>query len=405
MKKVIVIFISALLLMSGCAPKMKEDQVVKNEKAKKETSIVPSYKLSNENYRMILPYKPSKARGVIVDQLANRMDIDEVEEGLRRHSKEYFDPESYYFQEGQYLDKDTVYNWLGRRLTKNQLDKEASEQASTLKKNGYTVNEEKIRSDLQQGLNPAIADSSSKKQQEAHPRYLSHILEQNFLQKGEDGTTRLQGVSIALAMKSVYRYQTETGGPYKQRKISVKEMEAQGQKIADTVVKRLRKMDGLQNVPILVAIYREEEQESPVPGHFVQKAFAEKGSASLGKWKSIKEEYVLFPSSHANDKYFDDAQVVKGFADEIAKYFPNYVGVIGKGFYINGEMKRLTLEIPLEFNGKGEVLGFSQYAYGAAKEILSGHYDLEIDIKSNSQMESLIYRDADEKDPTVHILH
>ncbi|MDY0395640.1 CamS family sex pheromone protein [Virgibacillus halophilus] len=61
---------------------------MKNQK--KETSIVPSYQLSKENYRMILPYKPSKARGVIVGQLANRMDIDEVEEGLRRHSKEFF---------------------------------------------------------------------------------------------------------------------------------------------------------------------------------------------------------------------------------------------------------------------------------------------------------------------------
>ncbi|MDY0395642.1 CamS family sex pheromone protein [Virgibacillus halophilus] len=179
----------------------------------------------------------------------------------------------------------------------------------------------------------------------------------------------------------------------------------QGHQIANTILKRVRQMDGLKNVPILFTIYREEEQESPVPGNFVQESFVEKGSSSFGKWKSIKEEFVMFPSSHANDKYFDDAQMVKAFSDEVAKYFPNYVGVIGKGFYVNGEMKRLTLEIPLEFNGKGEVLGFSQYAFGAAKEILTGHYDLEINVKSSTQNESLIYRDADEKEPVVHIFH
>lgn len=384
---------------------MKEDQVVKNEKSKKETSIVPSYQLSKENYRMILPYKPSKARGVIVGQVANRLDIDEVEEGLRRHSKEYFDPETYYFQEGQYLDKDTVYDWLGRKLTKKQLDEQSSEQIANLKKDGYTVNEEKVRKDLQQGLNPPIENENSKKQQEDNPKYLSHILEQNFLKEGKDGTARLQGVSIALTMKSVYRYQTETGGPYKYRKISQKEMLAQGHKTANTILKRLRQMDGLKNVPILFTIFREEEGESPTPGNFVQKSFVEKGASSFGKWKSIKEENILFPSSRANDKYFDDAQMVKAFSSEVAKYFPNYVGVIGKGFYVNGEMKRLTLDIPLEFNGKGEVLGFSQYAFGAAKEILTGHYDLEINIKSSTQNESLITRDSDEKEPVVHIFH
>lgn len=78
--------------------------------------------------------------------------------------------------------------------------------------------------------------------------------------------------------------------------------------------------------------------------------------------------------------------------------------MIGDGFYINEELQKLTLTIPLEFYGKGEVVGFTQYTYGLVKEMFQDYYELEVKIKSNEKMESVIYRDAGEKEPTVHIL-
>src|SRR5699024_11614620 len=78
-------------------------------------------------------------------------------------------------------------------------------------------------------------------------------------------------------MKSVYRYQTETGGPYYYKKISKKEMQAQGEQIAQKIVNRMRDVKELKNVPIFVMLYREEEQSSPVPGNFVSKAYVDKG--------------------------------------------------------------------------------------------------------------------------------
>ncbi len=77
--------------------------------------------------------------------------------------------------------------------------------------------------------------------------------------------------------------------------------------------------------------------------------------------------------------------------------------MIGDGFYINEELQKLTLTIPLEFYGKGEVVGFTQYTYGLVKEMFQDYYELEVKIKSNEKMESVIYRDAGEKEPTVHI--
>ena len=401
-----MLLLSTLLFLTSCAPDVQEDEVVKDdEQTKQETSIVPNHQLSKDTYRVVLPYRPSAARGVIVNQLANRLDIDEMEEGLRRLSKEYYDPETHLFEEGQYLSENMVYGWLGRKLTKKELEKEVKEEIEFLKKNEMTVNEEKIREDLQQGLNPSIEDDEDKEAHQESPRYLSHILEQNFLVRNDDDTVSLQGISIGLAMKSVYRFQTEVGGPYYYEDISKKQMLERGYELADTVIERIREIEGLEDIPIMIAIYREAEQNSPVPGNYVTKALVDGGETSVKNWEEVNEDFVLFPSEEAKEDHFDDYQMVDNFGNEIAKYFPNYVGVIGEGLYLDDELRQLTLEIPIEFFGKGEIIGFTQYAYGLVQEIFEDYYDLEVKITSSNGVESFIYRNAGEKEPTVHIFH
>lgn len=406
MKKVCVLLLSVLLLAS-CSQK-SDDQVVQNDKRKavKETpSIVPSNQLSADQYKIILPFRPSKARGVITNQMANRLDIDEMEDGLKRHSIKEFDPEDYYFEEGQYLTEDMVYDWLGRGLTKKQLDKEVKAEVKKKEAEGYTVNEKSIRRQLQLGLNPSISDNPTEKDFREKPKYLSHILEQDYLKKKEDNSVELAGISIGLAMKSVYKFQTETGGPNHYEKISKAEMKKQGEKIAQEIIERVRDIKGLKDVPVMIAIYREESQDSPVPGSFVAKTTVDGGDTQIGNWKDIDERYVLFPSEKAKKSYFDDYQAIKSFGDDIAKYFPNYVGYVGEGFYVNDELQQLTIEVPIEFYGKSEVTGFTQYAYGLIQEKFPAHYDLEVKITSNEKLESLITRKKGDKNPTVHILH
>ncbi|HEY4601531.1 MAG TPA: CamS family sex pheromone protein [Cerasibacillus sp.] len=406
MKRIGIIGVCILLLFTSCTPgEKKEEEVVQDEKEKKELSIVPSYKLSKENYRMLLPYESGAARGVIVNQLANRVDIDEVEEGLRRHSKDYFDPETYIFREGQFLSSETVYGWLGRKLTKEQLNKAVEKEVQKLRKAQMTVDKERIRNDLQQGINPAINNKNNVKEQKKKPKYLSHIVEQNFLVT-KDKQAKVAGVSIGLSMKSVYRFYTEDKEKkrtFHETDIPKDKMIEQGKKNAQEILSRLRTMEGLENVPIMFAIYQEEDESSPVPGSFVAKTLVDKGQNEIGKWETIKEKNVLFPSNEAEKYHVEESEVIKRFSNEVADYFPNYVGVIGRGFYINEELNKLVLDIPIEFYGKGEVLGFTQYVYGLAKELLSNNYDVEINIKSSTQMESIIYREAGKDDLNVHI--
>src|SRR5690625_7301430 len=94
----------------------------------------------------MLPYQPSEARGTITNQISNRFDIDEMEEGLRRHSVSAYDPDDYFFEEGQFLTKDFIY-------------------------------------DMIEDVNPDQDKLKTKKDIEDNPSILSNILEKNFLDK------------------------------------------------------------------------------------------------------------------------------------------------------------------------------------------------------------------------------
>lgn len=390
-----ILLSAALLFTAGCSPSFNsQDEVVQEnpDESGQETAIIPSYNISDENYRVLLEYKPSQARGVIVNQVANRVDIDELEEGLRRHSKFTFHPEDYYFEEGQHLTEEIIYEWLGR--AEDGLVEQHEEADETGQETG---------SQDDAGLNPPIEDESSQEQHRENPRYLSHILEQNYLTKTEDGTVALGGISLGIALKSTYRFQTEIGGPYYYEEISESEMLEEGKRIAEEVVNRMRNIEDVPNdVPIMVALYREADQNSLVPGNFTAKTVVEGGSASIEEWEEVHEEHILFPSKEAEEKYPNDAADMKDFETEVAEYFPNYVGVVGEGFYTDGQLRNMTIEIPIEFRGKAEVIGFTQYVYGLVVETLPDYYDMEINITSNNQQESLLVKKAGEE-PIVHI--
>lgn len=372
MKKTTILFLGVLLLLSSCAPSITDDndnnEVVENdenEESKQETSLVPSDKLSESNYQTPVPYKTSAARGIITKQVANRLDIDEMEEGLRDHSKSVFDPDDYLFEEGQYLDEDTVYDWLEKGP------------------------------EIEEILSEDEADKISEEDEDS--LFMSHILEQNFLERDDD-KTELAGVSIGLALKSVY--QKDDGSV---KTIPKKDVQEEGEEIAEKILERARKVDGLEDVPIMIGLYSEESENSPVSGNYIAKADVDDGDMSIKDWDDIDEEHVLFPSDDAEDDHFEEYQVIEDFGDEIKDYFPNYVGVIGKGFYTDDELEKLNLEIPLDFNGKGEIIAFTQYVNGLIKDMFPVGYNLEVEITSSDELESIIYQEPDEEEPTVHI--
>jgi protein involved in sex pheromone biosynthesis len=385
MKKWFSLLLAGVLL-TGCAPGFNKDAEVVQKTAdnKKEASIIPHYQIS-DSYRTILPFVPSKARGMVVSNLNSRYDINEFENGLMRVAKEEFSPDKYVFQEGQHLDKETVKLWLNRKFTKEQLK------------------ERGLKEDQNIGLNPLNDEKGSIEEQNArNPIYLAHILEHNYLIK-KDKSVKLSGVVVGLALNSVHYYQKEKYGATFEQEIPHKKLEQEGKKIAAEVVKRMRKMKGLENVPIIVALFEQKGKNAVVPGNFFAYAKAGEGSAALGGWKDIDEKYVLFPSEEAEKNHREDLAFFMRFKDDIEKYFPNYNGVIGKAFYKDGQLVELKVEIPIQMFGEAEVIGFTQWAASLVMDYFPEYIEGEIDISSVNGAEALIVKKAGDTEPFVHI--
>ncbi|MFE8701320.1 CamS family sex pheromone protein [Cytobacillus sp. FJAT-54145] len=385
MRKISIVAI-LILILSGCAPNFqKQEEVVQNKEDSKETAIIPKYKISDQYYRTILPFKPSEARGLVVGNLNTRYDIDELETGLMRIAQHNFDPDKFLFQEGQVLDRETVGLWLNRQYTPQQL------------KERNLTEEENI------GLNPLDSGQGDvKTRNEENPIYLAHIIEHNYLVNSE-GTVRLGGVVIGLAMNSVHYYQEIQYGPTFETKIERSVMEREGKKIADQVLKRLRNSDKLKDVPITIALFEQASRSSVVPGNFFAYAHAPKGSSKLDGWQTVDEKYFLFPSPEATNAHRDDVTFFLNFKQDVEAYFPNFNGVIGEAFYIGDQLHDLSITIPIQFYGKAEAVGFTQYVTGLVMEHFPNYISVEVQISSVNGPEALIVREAEANEPMVHI--
>ncbi|MDM5206008.1 CamS family sex pheromone protein [Cytobacillus kochii] len=389
MKKLMAVSLSFVLLLAGCAPSFNQQEEVvqnENESSEEEQAIIPNFKISDSYYRTILPFKPSESRGLVVNNVNTKYDINEFETGLMRVAQNHFDTEKFFFQEGQYLDQTTISSWLSRQYTKEQLEEKDMTEEENL------------------GLNPVDDGKGTKEERNARaPLYLAHILEHNYLVKDGDNKVKLGGVVIGLALNSVHYYQKEAYGATYEEDISHSKVEAEGKKMAEEIIKRLRQQEGLENVPITIALFEQSERTSVVPGNFFAYAHAAEGSNQLSGWEDVKEDYILFPSNTAEEKYREDYTNFLNFKQDVEKYFPNFNGVIGKGFYIGDQLQQLNIDIPIQFYGKSESVGFTQYVTSKVVSMFPEYISVQVSVTSVNGPESLIVRNANEAEPFVHI--
>src|SRR5699024_690602 len=90
--------------------------------------IATDKNVQGNNYRTILPFKESQARGLLQDNMANSYNGEDFEHGLLELSKEVFPTDDYLYQDGQYLDKDTINAYLSPKYTKTETEAMDEEQ-------------------------------------------------------------------------------------------------------------------------------------------------------------------------------------------------------------------------------------------------------------------------------------
>jgi protein involved in sex pheromone biosynthesis len=300
-----------------------------------------------------------------------------------RIAQNSFDTEKYYFQEGQEIKSKTIKQWLNRQYTDVQLK----------------ANDIKPEDNI--GLNPV--DNSPTGADPTSPIYLAHILEHDYLTKDENGNVSLGGITIGLALNSIYYYKLVPNGDTLEQKIPFADVEKEGKKMAEEVVKRVRNIKNLKDVPITIALFEQESKSSVVPGRFFTYTTVDKGDSSLNDWEKVDEKYYLFPSTEAQNDHRDDTIAFLNFKQDVEEYFPNYNGVIGRAFYIGDQLQDLDITIPIQFYGKTEGIGFAQYVTGLVMEHFPEYLSVSVNVTSVDGPEALIVKKANDTEPFVHI--
>ncbi|MCA0173687.1 CamS family sex pheromone protein [Bacillus sp. RAR_GA_16] len=400
-KQTFIVSIMALsLVLSGCVPsfmKGEQDDTVKvNDSEGKESEemiVSEDIKTSETYYRSVLEKNgeknsldTSQVRGLITAGVDNRLDVDALEMGLMRLSQEKFDPEKYFFKEGQLFDTEQIHSWL------------------------YRDNPDKKDN---QGLNPqlGVEEDPAKyeqviKAEKKNPKFLSYIHEQDYYVQNKDDELQLGGISIALSLYSEYPYSVldENGLKYTGSvKLDKKEVVAKAKESIKPIIQKIR---AEHDVPIVFTLFLEQPRQSVVPGNFVASTTVEKGKSSPDSWKDLNEKYIAFPSSAADEEYPAEAEKFDDFTREIQDFFPNFVGVIGTGFYKQDELSQLKVEIPIQFYSKAEVISFTQFVNGLVKkrnDTFPQDLPVSIYITNNGETESMIVKDPNEEEPFVHI--
>ncbi len=384
MRKLSMLALSLVFLLSACAPNFqKQNDIVQTKEKATGKAIIPKYNISDKYYRTILPFQPGEARGLVVNNINTRYDLNEFEMGLMRIAQNSFDTEKYYFQEGQEIKAKTVKQWLNRQYTDEQL------KANNIKP------EDNI------GLNPV--DTSAAGTEPTSPIYLAHILEHDYLTKDDKGNVTLGGVTIGLALNSIYYYKLIPNGDTLEQKIPFAEMEKEGKKIAEEVVKRVRNIKSLKDVPITIALFEQQSKSSVVPGTIFTYSTVDNGSSKLNNWEKVDEKYYLFPSTDAQNDHRDDTIAFLNFKQDVEQYFPNYNGVIGRAFYIGNQLQDLNITIPIQFYGKAEGIGFTQYVTGLVMEHFPQYLSVSVSVTSVDGPEALIVKKANDTAPFVYI--
>ncbi|MCQ6336145.1 MULTISPECIES: CamS family sex pheromone protein [Bacillus cereus group] len=397
MKKIALAILSLGLLVSGCSAGADKDEKVAEKSGKaKEQSVVPKYAISDEYYKTTIPFDGGNARGLVVQGLNSRLDIDEFETGLMRIAKESFNTKDNFLKGGSALDTQVIQMLVKRKRT----DAEQKELEDKLKKDAVKF--------PNIGLNPALGTGSESLEvkNKKNPIYISNILEHDYyVKKGDNGEERV-GMVVGLAMNSVQYFNEEHGYP-REAAIPDEKMLAEGKKMAQEILKVIhQKQSDTKNIPITFAIYRQTPKSSLVPGNFVSYANVEKGSETVEDWKQINEKYYLFPSEQAKtDNKREDLARVSNFKAKLSDYFQgDYTAVIGTGMYRDDELREMKLDIPVQFNGKAEIIGFTQYVAGLVMEYFPNYMKVQVTIKSVERPEAIIIREAKQDEPLVKIL-
>lgn len=245
------------------------------------------------------------------------------------------------------------------------------------------------------GLNPSTnGETDPEVIAEEAPLYLSHILEQNYLSEDEEGNLQFDGITIGLAMNSVHYYQTEEYGQTKERALDPEVVREKGEEMAAEILTRIRANEQYADKEIVFAIFIQSGDTDIVPGNFVAEAVVPPGENTIESFSDIETENILLPSDEAAEISQEANSEYQNFNRDLSSYFDSFTTSVGRGKFNSGTLESLTVEIPIEYNSRSEMIGMSQFVRDLVNEHFTGT-DIEVEIKDKNQVYSVITRQGE----------
>lgn len=353
-----------VLLLTGCGNLDKGVTNVDNG-GKNNGENMTTGRIDRSEYQAVINdgrYKTSAARELNATKLNSGYNQDNFETGLLRLSHQTFSPDKYFFQEGQKLDYDTIEKWLERNSDENN-----------------------------QGLNPA---------DKSQPIIFQQLMEQDFLK--EDGKT-LAGMSLGFAFNSVYY------GDDSQTQISRDELMANARKTINAVLTRVRKMDGLKNIPIVVGIFEQASKQDINGGNYIYTAVSKNGDTTIADFKGVNESHLALPvAADAKNIATQDGMSTKfnSFQSAVQNFFPNLVGVTGEIYYVDEQAENLTITIETKYYSKTEITSFTQYVGKQVESIFdSVNGNVEVQINSVEGPQAFVAKKPEQKEIISYIFN
>lgn len=392
MKKMIMLLIMGALFLSACSQTSVDVEnagkknTVQNVSTKRQENVADTVTDSqgDEYYRSAIPYKLSKSRGLTSTNMVSSYNMEDFEEGLFEISKDVYSTEDYIFQEGQILTEDMTRAYLRRQFTKDEIDAMSEEE---LVKSGAFSN---------LGLNPSKqGEEDPEVIAKNTPLYLSHILEQNYLTVDEEGNTNFEGITFGLAMNSEHLYQKEQYGTTYSEDINIEDAKKEGEEMARELLDRLRANNEYVDKAVVFAIYSQSKSTDIVPGRFLSYAVVKPGENEISKFIDIDEQNVLLPSN--NEEISEELRSnYNAFNRDLSSYFKSFTTSVGRGLIKDGDLDNLEIEIPIEYESRGEMIGLSQYV----KSLVDKYFpntQVEVKVQDKNNVYSIITSDKEGK--------
>lgn len=332
MKKYQIIIFLLIIVLTGCS----QTPVYENTKEEVKQTIQST---PNE-YKTQIPVKPSPIRG-IVGQTDAFINFNDMEKSLMDIIKKYVDVNKYIYSPGQILTADDVNQLIGRESSDNP--------------NGLNLKETKNLKDA--------------------PIYANTLIEQDYFTYENDKKI-YNTIGIGVGLDSTYKYDDNE----EPKNISDEEIkEFVTQFVGNKLVEFIRSKEGMENVNILVGIFKESD-DGIVPGGYVSYGYIPKDKKSIEKVESVNVNYEVFPNEE--EKYEQINNILSELEAKVEAYFTSYNAMTTLGKIEDNQLVEIDSKITMSTYSEVEMEIFEQYIIDNIGDLKKLVPKIEIDIVS-----------------------